>query len=60
MKKHLGYALIGTMLLGLTGCGLKGPLYFPGTKGKVSTTQPDSGHVEKNQQDPQSTGSSGI
>nr|WP_284700496.1 lipoprotein [Serratia symbiotica] len=29
MKKQLRYALLAVLLAGLSGCGLKGPLYFP-------------------------------
>ncbi|WP_041867712.1 LPS translocon maturation chaperone LptM [Sodalis glossinidius] len=29
MKSELRRAALGLMLLGLYGCGLKGPLYFP-------------------------------
>ena len=29
MKKQLRYALMAVLLAGLSGCGLKGPLYFP-------------------------------
>ncbi|UXD27000.1 hypothetical protein FORC065_4292 [Yersinia enterocolitica] len=35
----------------MSGCGLKGPLYFPpADKPKVETTKQDSGQVDKNQQ----------
>ncbi|MGR6980350.1 LPS translocon maturation chaperone LptM [Testudinibacter sp. P27/CKL/0425] len=29
MKKYLACLLAGAMLLGLSACGVKGPLYFP-------------------------------
>jgi predicted small lipoprotein YifL len=52
MKKELRWPLAAMMVLALAGCGLKGPLYFPPSdKPKVETTQPDSGQVERNQQD---------
>ncbi|CNH26791.1 LPS translocon maturation chaperone LptM [Yersinia pekkanenii] len=52
MKKEFCWPLAAMMVLALAGCGLKGPLYFPPSdKPKVETAQPDSGQVEKNQQD---------
>ena len=52
MKKELCWPLVAMMVLALAGCGLKGPLYFPpADKPKVETAQPDSGRVERNQQD---------
>ncbi|WP_049611004.1 LPS translocon maturation chaperone LptM [Yersinia mollaretii] len=52
MKKELRWPLLAMMVLALSGCGLKGPLYFPPSdKPKTETTQPDSGQVERNQQD---------
>ncbi|CNI16515.1 putative lipoprotein [Yersinia aldovae] len=52
MKKELCWPMTAMMVLALTGCGLKGPLYFPpADKPKVETAQPDSGQVERNQQD---------
>ena len=51
MKKELRWALAAVALLSLSGCGLKGPLYFPpADKPKVSTAPSDSGDVQKNQQ----------
>ena len=29
MKKQLRYVLAAVLLTGISGCGLKGPLYFP-------------------------------
>ncbi|AJI96383.1 lipoprotein [Yersinia ruckeri] len=52
MKRELCWPLVAMMLFGLSGCGLKGPLYFPPSeKSKTETVQPDSGKVQKNQQD---------
>ncbi|AKP33880.1 LPS translocon maturation chaperone LptM [Yersinia aleksiciae] len=52
MKKELGWPLVAMMVLALSGCGLKGPLYFPPSdKPKTETAQPDSGKTERNQQD---------
>ncbi|CNI33742.1 putative lipoprotein [Yersinia massiliensis] len=52
MKKELCWPLVAMMVLTLSGCGLKGPLYFPPSdKPKTETTKPDSGQIERNQQD---------
>ncbi|QCR37553.1 lipoprotein [Nissabacter sp. SGAir0207] len=52
MKKELRWAAAALMLLGLSGCGLKGPLYFPPEdKPAVTTAPPDSNNdVQRNQQ----------
>lgn len=55
MKKQLRYALMAVLLAGLSGCGLKGPLYFPpadpaSTKKPVTQVQTGD-QVQKNQQD---------
>ncbi|MGB8667901.1 MAG: lipoprotein [Serratia inhibens] len=54
MKKQLRYALMAVLLAGLSGCGLKGPLYFPsdepGTK-KPATQVQTGDQVQKNQQE---------
>ena len=51
MKKKLSWLFTAMMMFALTGCGLKGPLYFPpADKPKVETTKQDSGQVDKNQQ----------
>lgn len=52
MKKELRWPLAAMMVLALSGCGLKGPLYFlPADKPNTETTKPDSGQIERNQQD---------
>ncbi|MFC0226055.1 LPS translocon maturation chaperone LptM [Serratia aquatilis] len=50
MKKQLRYALMAVVLAGLSGCGMKGPLYFPPNDkpAKQPTTNADS--VGQNQQ----------
>ncbi|CFQ66357.1 putative lipoprotein [Yersinia frederiksenii] len=54
MKNKLCWLLTAMMVLALSGCGLKGPLYFPPSdKPKVETTKQDSGNIERNQQNPQ-------
>lgn len=51
MKKKLCWPLTAMMVFALSGCGLKGPLYFPpADKPKVETTKQDSGQVDENQQ----------
>ncbi|WP_174848123.1 LPS translocon maturation chaperone LptM [Yersinia artesiana] len=51
MKKKLCWPLTAMMVFALSGCGLKGPLYFPpADKPTVETTKQDSGQVDKNQQ----------
>ncbi|ANI29660.1 hypothetical protein PL78_07425 [Yersinia entomophaga] len=52
MKRELRWPLVAMMLVGLSGCGLKGPLYFPPAENsKTETVPPDSGKVQKNQED---------
>jgi predicted small lipoprotein YifL len=59
MKTQLRYALIAVTLMGLSGCGLKGPLYFP--PADPASTQPAKPPVQadvqtqKNQQELDST-----
>ncbi|AJJ11461.1 prokaryotic lipo-attachment site family protein [Yersinia rohdei] len=51
MTKKLSWLLTAMVVLALSGCGLKGPLYFPpADKPKVETAKQDSGNVERNQQ----------
>ncbi len=43
MKNNLQTLLTGAMLIGVAGCGLKGPLYAPPADPPVTkTTQPDT------------------
>ncbi|WP_114194933.1 LPS translocon maturation chaperone LptM [Edaphovirga cremea] len=62
MRKELRWALTTVALIGLSGCGLKGPLYFPpAEKPKTEVASTDSANVQKNQQttpDAQKTSSS--
>jgi len=55
MKKQLRYALMAVTLVGLSGCGLKGPLYFPPAEpgSQKSATPPvqTGDQVQKNQQE---------
>ncbi|MEY4474720.1 MAG: hypothetical protein RL248_487 [Pseudomonadota bacterium] len=52
MKKELRWLMTAMMMLALTGCGLKGPLYRPpADKPKAETAQPGSGQAETNRQD---------
>lgn len=52
MKKELRWPMAAMMVLALAGCGLKGPLYFPpADKAPVDAAPPESGQVEKTQQD---------
>ncbi|EFE96940.1 Predicted small periplasmic lipoprotein [Serratia odorifera] len=55
MKKQLRYALLAVTLAGLSGCGLKGPLYFPpadpATQKPATPPVTTGDHVQKNQQD---------
>lgn len=54
MKNKLCWLLTAMMVLALSGCGLKGPLYFPPSdKPKVETTKQDSGNIERNQRNQQ-------
>ncbi|NIG62704.1 MAG: hypothetical protein G5663_04940 [Serratia symbiotica] len=54
MKKQLRYALLAVMLAGPSGCGLKGPLYFPPadpiSKKPATTSLPTGEQAPKNQQ----------
>ncbi|ATM97657.1 putative lipoprotein [Yersinia frederiksenii] len=51
MKNKLRWLLTAMMVFALSGCGLKGPLYFPPSdKPTVETTKQDSGNIERNQQ----------
>ncbi|KMJ43902.1 lipoprotein [Xenorhabdus khoisanae] len=54
MKKQLRWSLTIITLLSLTGCGLKGPLYFP--PAEASATQAPVKKVDKVQ--PESTSDS--
>nr|WP_244182407.1 lipoprotein [Xenorhabdus beddingii] len=47
MKKQLRWSLTIITLLSLTGCGLKGPLYFP--PAEASATQPPVNNVDRAQ-----------
>ncbi|HGM6862976.1 MULTISPECIES: LPS translocon maturation chaperone LptM [Serratia] len=54
MKKQLRYALLAVLVAGLSGCGLKGPLYFPAdeAKGEKAAQPVQTGdQVQKNQQE---------
>ncbi len=55
MKKQLRYALLAVLLAGLSGCGLKGPLYFPPadpiSKKPATPSLPTGEQVQKNQQE---------
>ncbi|MGW1444476.1 LPS translocon maturation chaperone LptM [Serratia rhizosphaerae] len=53
MKKQLRYALLAVLVAGLSGCGLKGPLYFPDDAKGEKTAQPvqTGDQVQKNQQE---------
>ncbi|KEY60429.1 putative small periplasmic lipoprotein [Serratia sp. DD3] len=55
MKKQLRYVLLGMMLAGLTGCGLKGPLYFPPQDKPATPPTTNTDKVSKNQQQPAGT-----
>ncbi|PLR34304.1 hypothetical protein CYR55_15390 [Chimaeribacter californicus] len=50
MKKQLRWALAAVTLLGLSGCGLKGPLYFPPAEKPKAATSPSTGEGQRNQQ----------
>ncbi len=49
MKKQLRYALMAVLLAGLSGCGLKGPLYFPPKDKPAEQPVTSAGTVSKNQ-----------
>ena len=53
MKNLLRYALMAVLFTGLSGCGLKGPLYFPPSIDPASKKpQVQTGdQVQKNQQE---------
>ncbi|CAI1078719.1 MAG TPA: hypothetical protein DHV72_04165 [Serratia grimesii] len=52
MKKQLRYALMAVLFAGLSGCGLKGPLYFPPADPASKKPQVQTGdQVQKNQQE---------
>lgn len=58
MKKQLRYALLAVLFAGLTGCGLKGPLYFPPAepvRQKPAAMPVQTEQVQKNQQDTSAT-----
>lgn len=55
MKKQLRYALMAVLLAGLSGCGLKGPLYFPPKDKPAEQPVTSVGTVSKNQQEPAGT-----
>ncbi|WP_431225642.1 LPS translocon maturation chaperone LptM [Serratia sp. L9] len=55
MKKQLRYALMAVMLAGLSGCGLKGPLYFPPSDKPATKPMTNDDSVSKNQQEPAGT-----
>lgn len=55
MKKQLRYALMAVLLAGLSGCGLKGPLYFPPKDKPAEQPVTNVGDVSKNQQAPAGT-----
>lgn len=55
MKKHLRYALMAVLLAGLSGCGLKGPLYFPPDDKPTKPPMTNTDNVSKNQQEPAGT-----
>jgi predicted small lipoprotein YifL len=55
MKKQLRYALTAVLLAGLSGCGLKGPLYFPPKDKPAEQPVTSAGTVSKNQQEPAGT-----
>lgn len=48
MKKQLRYALTTILLTGISGCGLKGPLYFP--PNDKPATEATAAGIDKNQQ----------
>jgi predicted small lipoprotein YifL len=50
MKKQLRYALMAILLAGLSGCGLKGPLYFPPNDKPAAQPTTNADNVVKNQQ----------
>lgn len=52
MKKQLRYALMAVLLAGLSGCGLKGPLYFPPSDKPATQPTTNADTVSKNQQEP--------
>lgn len=55
MKKQLRYALLAVLLAGLSGCGMKGPLYLPPadpiSKETVHAIITNGEQVQKNQQE---------
>ncbi|MCP1065657.1 lipoprotein [Serratia symbiotica] len=55
MKKQLRYALLAVLLSGLSGCGLKGQLYFhpanPISKKPATPSLPTGEQGQKNQQE---------
>lgn len=56
MKKQLRYALMAVLLAALSGCGLKGPLYFPPAEQKAASKPVQTGEqTQKNQQDASGT-----
>lgn len=58
MKKQLSYALLAILFVGLAGCGLKGPLYFPPAEpsSKKPAAMPvQTKQMQKNQQDNSAT-----
>lgn len=62
MKTELRRVVLGVLLLGLYGCGLKGPLYFPpetktADKPTLTTTQ-SSTQTPVQSADPDGSGSS--
>ncbi|WP_417903518.1 LPS translocon maturation chaperone LptM [Chania multitudinisentens] len=50
MRKQLRYALMAVLLAGLSGCGLKGPLYFPPNDSPAAQPTTNADNVGKNQQ----------
>lgn len=55
MKKQIRYALMAVVLAGLSGCGLKGPLYFPPADKPATKPMTHADNVGRNQQEPAGT-----